>query len=230
MKKFWVVVAITLTFTLASAALAEGAPNAPNNYDPSVTPAAAASGPSLPSGTAVKIKLETPISTRNSKAGDTFAGRVTEPVMLDKRTVIPVGATLEGRVMRVSEPRRVAGKPMIDLHPESVTLPNGERMLINAVITDTDLHKKTSVNDEGKIQGKGRDSRDNRELIVGAGAGSVVGVIAGGAKGMFIGAGVGATVTTIHWLTKRHSAELPAGTEILMELSRPMVLSPASGD
>jgi hypothetical protein len=43
---------------------------------------------SLPSGTAVHMKLETPISTQTNKVGDTFASRVTEPVMLNGKTVM----------------------------------------------------------------------------------------------------------------------------------------------
>lgn len=227
MKKFPVVL-LTATLTLAPAVIAAAQPAA----NPETTAPATSRSPahSLPSGTAVKIKLETPISTRSTQAGDTFSGRVTEPVMLNNRTVIPVGASLQGRVLRVSEPRRIKGRPSIDLHPESVTLPNGERLLINAVIVDTDKHKKTSVTDEGRIVGSGRDGKDNRELLVGAGVGTTVGVIAGGAKGGFIGGGVGATATVVHWLTKRHSTELPAGTEIVMELSRPMVLSSPGAD
>ena len=43
-----------------------------------------------------------------------------------------------------------------------------------------------------------------------------------------LGAAIGAGATTIHWLTKHHSAVLPAGTELVMELSRPMVMSSAA--
>jgi hypothetical protein len=43
-----------------------------------------------------------------------------------------------------------------------------------------------------------------------------------------IGAGVGASASLVHWLLKTRSAELPAGTEIIMELTRPMSLG-ASG-
>jgi hypothetical protein len=51
---------------------------------------------SLPTGTAVKMKLETTLATFSSKAGDPFSARVTEPVVVDGKTVIPIGATVEG--------------------------------------------------------------------------------------------------------------------------------------
>jgi hypothetical protein len=191
--------------------------------------AAAVAVASLPSGTAVKMKLETPISTHSSKVGDTFAGRVTEPVVLGGKTIIPVGAALEGRVARVAEPRRIKGRPTIDLRPESVTLPNGEKFNISAVLVDTSRRPQTDVNDEGRIKGRGYDGADLKEVAIGTGAGAGVGALVGGGTGALVGAGVGATGTIVHWLTKHKSADLPAGTEIVMELSRPMVLK-AAGD
>jgi hypothetical protein len=187
-------------------------------------------GASLPTGTAVKMKLETAVSTRTSKAGDAFAGRVTEPVLLEGRTVIPVGAALEGQVVRATEPRRIKGRPTIMLRPETVTLPNGEKYNLNAVVVDTSRRPQTDVTEEGRIKGRGYDGRDVREVGVGTGAGALVGGVAGGGHGLLIGAGVGATATVVHWLTKHKSADLPAGTEIVMELSRPMSIAAARGD
>src|SRR3954471_21489187 len=48
----------------------------------------------LPTGTAVKMRLTESISSDGNKAGDSFSGRVSEPVMLDGKTVIPVGAAI----------------------------------------------------------------------------------------------------------------------------------------
>jgi hypothetical protein len=182
---------------------------------------------SLPAGTAVKMKLETRISTQTTKVGDNFAGRVTEPVMIENRVVIPVGAAIEGHVAKISEPRRVKGRPEIDLRPDTLTMPDGNKFNISAVVVDTDKNSGTSVNDEGKIKGPGATSSDKKEILIGTGAGLGVGAIADGGKGAVVGAMIGASVTVAHWLTKHHSAELPAGSEITMELSRPMAMSGA---
>lgn len=193
-----------------------------------IAPTAATDLSALPAGTAVRMKLETPISTRINKAGDRFAGRVTEPVLLHGKTVIPVGAGLEGRVVRADEPRRIRGTPTIDLRPELVVMPDGQRMTLNAVVVDTSARPETEVNDEGKIKGKGRDGRDWKETGIATGAGAGVGALIGGGQGALIGAATGATASVVYWLTKRKSATLPAGTEIIMELSRPMSLSSSS--
>ncbi len=188
-----------------------------------------AAAQSLPAGTGMKMKLEATISTMTTKPGSTFHGRVTEPVKVNGRTLIPVGAGVHGRVVKLSEPRRVAGTPEIVLRPDHITMPNGDEYYIAASVVDTDKASNTTVDDEGKIHGPGRSGHDNLEMIGGAGGGTVLGAMAGGAKGALIGGMIGGTVTAAHWLTKRHSATLPAGSEITLELSRPMSMTTVAG-
>jgi hypothetical protein len=183
---------------------------------------------SLPEGTAVKVKLETTIATFSSKAGDPFSGRVMEAVLLNGKTVIPVGATVQARVTRVSEPRRIAGRPTLGIFPEAIILPNGERYMLNATLVDTSVRNGTDVNDEGQFKGKGHDGKDLTEVGLGTGGGLLVGGLIGGAKGMLIGGAIGATATVAHWLSKHNSAMLPAGTELDMELSRPLMMTAAA--
>ena len=125
----------------------------------------------LPVGTPVKMKLESAISTSTSKAGDLFAGRVTEAVLLDGKTVIPVGSSISGKVVRAEEKRRYKGRPVIEISPEQVTLPNGDVFTINAVVADTS-DKDNKVDDEGRIKGPGMNTRDKLEIAGGAGAGA----------------------------------------------------------
>ena len=184
---------------------------------------------SLPTGTALKVKLENTLTTFSSRAGDPFSGRLTEAVMQDGKTVLPVGTTVQGRVTKVTDPRRIAGKPTIGIFPEYVVLPNGERYVLNATLVDTNVGKGTDVNNEGQFKGNGRNGKDLIEMGMGTGGGMLVGGLIGGGKGVLVGGAVGATLTVTHWLAKRRSATLPAGTELTMELSRPMTLTAASG-
>ena len=192
------------------------------------TTAVAQTNLALPAGTAVKIKLETTLATFMNKGGDPFSGRVTEPVVVDGKTVIPIGATVSGRVTKVNEPRRIAGKATIGLSPDTVVLPNGSRYALNATVVDTSLRNGTDVNEEGQFKGEGHDRGDLMEVGAGTAGGMVIGGLAGGGKGVLIGGMVGATATVAHWLSKHRSATLPAGTELVMELNRPMTLSAAS--
>jgi hypothetical protein len=184
---------------------------------------------SLPAGTALKVKLENNLATYSNKPGDPFSGRVTEAVALGGKTVVPVGATVQGRVTQVSEPRRYTGKPTIGIFPETLIMPNGERFMLNATLVDTSVRRGTDVNSEGQFKGRGHDGKDLTEIGLGTGGGMLIGGLAGGGKGIVIGGAVGATATVAHWLSKKNSAMLPAGTELVMELSRPMEMNAATG-
>jgi hypothetical protein len=183
----------------------------------------------LPAGTALKVRLENTLATFSSKSGDPFSGRVTEAVLLEGKTVIPIGATVQGRVTKVNEPRRIAGKPTIGITPEAVVLPNGERYTLTATLVDTNLGRGTDVNTEGQFKGAGHDGKDVTEIGLGTGGGMLVGGLIGGGKGTLIGGAIGATVTVAHWLGRHNSAMLPAGTELVMELNRPMTLTGTGG-
>ena len=180
----------------------------------------------LPAGTAFKVKLENTLSTFSSKEGDAFSGRVAQDVILDGKTILPIGATVQGRVTKVNEPRRIAGKPTIGIFPEAIVLPNGERYMLNAAMVDTSLRNGTDVNTEGQFKGEGIDGRDLTEIGMGTGGGMLIGGLAAGGKGLVIGGAVGATLTVAHWLGKKRSAVLPSGTELMMELSRPLAMTP----
>lgn len=184
----------------------------------------------LPVGTAVVMKLETPLSSGYNLAGDRFSGRVSQPVVLEGRTMIPAGASLEGRVVRVRQPRRIRGTASIKLRPEIVVLPGGERYPLSAVVVDTSARPETDVNDEGEIKGRGFDNGDLRILGAAAGGGALLGAVAGGGGGALIGAAAGTTAGTVTWLVKRRTVALAKGTEIVLELSRPLTVnSPGQG-
>ena len=184
----------------------------------------AQNGVSVPEGTPLKVKLQTTISTFSSKVGDPFQGKLSEPVVIDGKTLIPVGATIEGRVTKLNEPRRIKGKPTISIFPEHIVLPDGQRFMLNAVLVDTDI-RGTDVNEEGQFKGTGHDRRDQIEVAGGAGAGMLIGGLIGGGPGILVGGAVGAGATTTHWLVQRRSAVLPSGTGLVLELSRPMTMS-----
>ena len=176
---------------------------------------------SLPPGTAIRMKMSNTITTDNRR-GDRFSGAVTEAVSYQGRVIIPVGSTVHGEVLRTNSPRRIKGKPMIDLHPASVTLTSGESYLISATVVDTGNPKALDVNEEGQIRGPGHSRNDLVIGGIGTGFGAGVGALAAGPEGALIGAGVGATAGTVRWLMNRNELMIPAGTELVLELNRPM--------
>jgi hypothetical protein len=182
---------------------------------------------SVPAGTALMVKLETTLATFSNKVGDPFQGRVSQPVMLNGQTLIPTGAMVEGRVTRVTEPRRISGKPTIAILPEAVVFPTGERYFLDATLVDTNLGEGTDVNQEGQFKGSGHDRRDQLEVGGGTGGGMLIGGLIGGPPGILVGGAVGAGSTSVLWLAKHRSATIPAGTELTLELNRPLAIGGA---
>ena len=178
----------------------------------------------VPAGTALIVRLDTTLATFSSRVGDPFRASVTHPIVVNGQTLIPAGASVEGRVTKVSEPRRISGKPTIGILPEAVIMPNGERYYLDATLTDTNI-KGTDVSSEGQFKGSAHDRRDTLEQGGGAAGGMLIGGLVGGPAGVLVGGLVGAGATTGHWLAKHRSATLPAGTELTLELNRPMPMN-----
>lgn len=145
MKKWMVLPCTLLTAALLTAALASAQTVAP-----------------VPAGTPLMVKLETTLATFSNKPGDAFRGQLLQPVVLGGSTVIPAGATVEGRVTRIDEPRRISGKPTIGILPEALVLPTGEHFFLDATLVDTNI-PGTDVNNEGEFKGSGHDRRDQME-------------------------------------------------------------------
>ena len=182
----------------------------------------------LPVGTPIRVKLDQALDTHQTRSGDNFSAHVSQPLMLNGVVVVPLGASLQGFVLRASEPRRFKGRPIIQIKTQTLVMPDGQRYDLSASVVDTNRVGGSRVDNEGRIIGGTRTKRDNVELGAGSGVGGVIGAIAAGAKGGFIGAGAGAGVATAYWLTKRNSAYLPQDTEIILELGHPLVLGTQS--
>ena len=185
--------------------------------------------PPVPAGTALIVRLDTTLATFSNRPGDPFRASITQPVVVNGQTLIPSGAIVEGRVTKVSEPRRISGRPLIGILPEAVIMPTGQRYFLDATLTDTNI-AGTDVTAEGQFKGTGHDRRDQVETGGGTAGGMLVGGLIGGGPGILIGGAVGATSTTVHWLAKHRSATLPAGTQLTLELNRPLTMTaPAPG-
>jgi hypothetical protein len=178
----------------------------------------------VPAGTVLMVKLDTTLATFSNRVGDPFRASITQPIIVEGKTVIPAGAAVEGRVTKIAEPRRLSGKPTIGILPEAVVLPTGERYFLDATLTDTNI-PGTDVNNEGQFKGSGHDRRDTVEQGGGTAGGMLVGGLVGGPVGVLVGGAIGAGATTTHWLAKHRSATLPAGTELTLELNRPLTMT-----
>lgn len=182
----------------------------------------------LSAGTILRAHLVGTLSTDSTRAGSHFIATLAQNVEHNGRVILPVGASLEGRVTQISSGRRFSGGASIHLEPETVTLPDGTLYHLSARVVDLDSTQNAHVNDEGTIMG----SDHNRGHAVTLGAttagAALAGAAIGGGVGAAVGAGVGAGVGTVLWLKQDRGQSIPAGTELIFSLNSPMDLSPTA--
>ena len=179
----------------------------------------------LPAGTALQVVMETTLSTKNSKEGDPFRSRLVLPLFADERQVLPVGCIIEGTVARLETPGRVKGKAEMQLRPETLTFPDGRTVPVTATVTEAQTGDKIEVDpEEGTIQASGsKEGMDARGVGTTAATSAVIGGVMAGGTGAAIGAGAVGAIALLHQLFKRgKDADLPAGSEIVLELNRPV--------
>jgi hypothetical protein len=159
----------------------------------------------LPEGTAIRLRLDQPLSSRTARSEDRFEASVLGPVRQDGILVIPAGTRVRGYVRRAEPAHRPSKAGQLDLDFDTLYLgPERLDMRVNVAAIEGD----DGGSDTGKKAG------------IGAAIGAVLGGILGGAKGAVIGVAVGGGGAVV--ATKGDDVELPAGTVILVRLERPL--------
>jgi len=79
----------------------------------------------VPKGTAISATVGETLATDTSKVGDTFAATLTTPVEQDGMTVIPMGAHITGRIVKVKK-TRTEGDARFGHNPREVLRPGNQ--------------------------------------------------------------------------------------------------------
>jgi hypothetical protein len=178
----------------------------------------------LGEGTLIRIRLMNEISSSLSEQGEPFRSRVATDVMQDGRVVIPAGAEIDGRVAQVTT-GHFAGHGSLLLEPETVTLENGSKYQLHAMIASTP-GSNLRVGPEGVITPGSRLKKDGYEYAGVGGGGMIVGAALGGPVGMLAGGIIGAGVVTTHILVNHPQANLETGSFLMLTLTEQVRLVP----
>ena len=131
----------------------------------------------IPAGAKLRVALLDSVSSDKSRSGDSFMASLTEPIVVNGKTVLATGTKIRGRVVDANDSGRVKGLASLALKLMEIVRENGKPVSIST-------KQYTAVAQPTK-------KRDAAIIGGGAGLGAVIGAIAGGGKGAAIGAAVG---------------------------------------
>jgi hypothetical protein len=162
----------------------------------------------VPEGAVLTIRLSDTVSSKKNSSGDKFTGTVEEPVEVDGKVVIPKGSTVTGTVTDAKALGKIKGGATLRLVLDSVTV-NDSKYGVETTAVARSL--------------KGKGKRTAEFGGGGAGAGAIIGAVAGGGKGAVIGGllGGGAGVAGGAF-TGNKDIVLPAETMLSFKLLKPI--------
>jgi hypothetical protein len=167
----------------------------------------------LLSGTTVKAALQGPLTSHESKAGQSFTLVVSEPVVVDGWVALAAGSVVHGEVVAAKESGKIDGRGEITLAFKSVTDAAGATHPIEA--------------ESFFAQAEGAGDRDAAMVAGGAAAGAIIGGIVGGKKGAGIGGLIGAAAGTGTVLaTKGPEVKLGDGQLFEIKLTKSVSIPP----
>ena len=179
----------------------------------------------VPAGPRFGGVLENGISTRSAKAGDSLYFRTSFPITQNNRIVVPVGSYLRGELLESKRPGRIKGRGEFRMKLNTLILPNGYTVDLNAAPRSADSGGRETMDPEGKMTGPGGKGKDVGTVATTTVTGAGIGAIAGGAKGAGIGAGIGGLAGLgAVLLTRGPEAELPRGSTLDIVLEHELAL------
>jgi hypothetical protein len=189
-------------------ATASGTPGAP-----ATAPAQPAPPPpvTIPAGTRIRVRLDEPVGSKISVAGQAFKATVAEDVTVNGQTVILQGADAVGTVIAARPLGHVKGGALLELRLERVTTPSGSYPVATSTMERTE---------------KGKGKRTAKFAGGGGAFGAIIGGLAGGGKGALIGGLAGAGAGTAgSAMTGNKEIVLPTETLITFRLEKPVQVS-----
>lgn len=162
----------------------------------------------VPSGTAVRIRTDGAISTKNAQTGDEFTGVLSEPLKAGGRVIAPKGAAVSGVVANSDEGGRVKGLATLSLRLTKINIDGKAVPLQSGIVVKN---------------AKATKKKDAIKVGIGAGIGAAIGAIAGGGKGAAVGAASGgAAGTGVVLATHGEPAVVGAESLLTFRLAAPL--------
>jgi hypothetical protein len=165
----------------------------------------------IPEGAQFEVTLDESLASNRNHAGDSFAASLSQPVVEDGKTIIPVGAQVTGRVVDAKDSGRLHVPARLSVALSSVEVDGKSYDIETNTIAET---------------GKNHNKRNIGFIGGGAAGGALIGGLAGGGKGALIGSLVGAGAGTAGAAaTGKKDISLAAETRLKFHLVRSVTVS-----
>ena len=186
----------------------------------------------VPAGQSFKAVLMAPISSETAYNGQTITLALNSDFYFNGKRIAPAGSSVTGTVIEVSKAKHGTLNGKLTLRFTQIINPSGQTIPISAVV-------KTDDNTGTLIGGTKFDiaTEYGKDVAIGAGAGAVLGTIAGPLSGGSVGRGAalmtavgagGGLVKSI-W-DKGTDVTIPANAGIELILTQPITVNPASSE
>lgn len=164
----------------------------------------------VPELTPIHVTLDQAVTSNQNRPGDHFDATVSEPVVIDGKTVIPQGAHADGVVVDAKKSGRLMGRARLQLALQRIDVGNQAY--------DLRTSSKARIGGDHK-------KRNWAWIGGGAGGGALIGAAAAGGKGALIGGPIGAAAgTTVAWMTGHKDIKLRPETPVTFRLADPVTI------
>ena len=162
----------------------------------------------IPLGTVFTVRLGDTLSSKTSQVGQVFTATLATPVDKGGQIVIPAGAAASGSVVAVQPAGKFKGASLLQIKLDSITINGRQHSIQTSSVARSE---------------KGKGKRSAALIGGGAGAGALIGALAGGGKGAAIGALVGGGAGTAgSAYTGNRDVTLPAESAVSFKLEAPL--------
>ncbi|HUA21387.1 MAG TPA: hypothetical protein VMB25_21720 [Bryobacteraceae bacterium] len=187
----------------------------PQGVDPQAPPPQAPPTVTLPAGTWITIRVNEPLSSDHSQAGDAFTATLAQPIVANGLLIARRGQTVMGRISEAKKAGRVSGTSRLGLQLTALSLADGRQIQIQSSLMDRN--------------GNTSHGRDAAAIGATTATGAAIGAAVNGGVGAGVGAAAGVVASTIGvLLTRGRPTVVTPETPLTFQLQAPITIDNAN--